>query len=467
MLLSPRHARLRAEAGATFALALPLVAGQVLTILMNVVDTMLAGRLGTRVLAAVAMGYQVWVLVILIVIGVMLSVPPSVAQLDGAGRRDAVGALYRQSLWLALALGTLLLLGVRLGGAWLLALARVAPEIVPDALEFLNAIAWGAPALALFFAAKGFSEGLLLTRPAMYFSALALAVLVPLAWALMYGRLGLPALGAQGAGIAHAAVLWIEALAFMAYIGRRRHYAALQPYARLDPPDPAALGGLLRLGVPMGVSIFMEGSLFVATALLVGSLGEVPAAAHQIAINVASVAFMLPLGIAMATTVRVGNAVGRRDAEGVAWAVRAALLLVLATQAVSLLLMLCFGRPIARAYTDDEAVIGMATALLLLAGVFQLPDGIQALYNGALRGLKDTLLPAIITTLAYWGVGLTGGVWIGLLRDGGPQGFWVGLILGLSAAALLLGWRYTRLSRRLRTNGIPEDLAEAARAEPI
>ncbi|MBP8176930.1 MAG: MATE family efflux transporter, partial [Xanthomonadales bacterium] len=208
MLLSPRHARLRAEAGATFALALPLVAGQVLTILMNVVDTMLAGRLGTRVLAAVAMGYQVWVLVILIVIGVMLSVPPSVAQLDGAGRRDAVGALYRQSLWLALALGTLLLLGVRLGGAWLLALARVAPEIVPDALEFLNAIAWGAPALALFFAAKGFSEGLLLTRPAMYFSALALAILVPLAWALMYGRLGLPALGAQGAGIAHAAVLW-------------------------------------------------------------------------------------------------------------------------------------------------------------------------------------------------------------------------------------------------------------------
>ena len=134
---------------------------------------------------------------------------------------------------------------------------------------------------------------------------------------------------------------------------------------------------------------------------------------------------------------------------------------------LSLLLMLCFGRPIARAYTDDEAVIGMATALLLLAGVFQLPDGIQALYNGALRGLKDTLLPAIITTLAYWGVGLTGGVWIGLLRDGGPQGFWVGLILGLSAAALLLGWRYTRLSRRLRANGIPEDLAEAARAEPI
>jgi multidrug resistance protein, MATE family len=109
----------------------------------------------------------------------------------------------------------------------------------------------------------------------------------------------------------------------------------------------------------------------------------------------------------------------------------------------------------------------MATALLLLAGLFQLPDGIQALYNGALRGLKDTLLPAIITTLAYWGVGLTGGVWIGLLRDGGPQGFWVGLILGLSAAALLLGWRYTRLSRRLRASGIPEDLAEAARAEPV
>jgi MATE family multidrug resistance protein len=467
MPLSPRHARLRAEAGATFVLALPLVVGQVLTILMNVVDTMLAGRLGTRVLAAVAMGYQVWVLVILVVIGVMMAVPPSVAQLDGAGRRDEVGALYRQSLWLALALGTVLLLGVRFGGAWLLEVAGVAPAIVPDALAFLNAIAWGAPALALFFAAKGFSEGLLLTRPAMYFSALGLVLLAPLAWALMYGRLGLPAFGAEGAGIAHAAVLWVEALAFMVYVGRRRHYAALRPYARFDPPGLAALGGLLRLGVPMGVSIFMEGSLFVATALLVGSLGEVPAAAHQIAINVASVAFMLPLGIAMATTVRVGNAVGRRDVEGVAWAVRAAMVLVLATQVFSLVLMLGFGRPIARAYTDDEAVIGMATALLLLAGVFQLPDGVQALYNGALRGLKDTLLPAIITTLSYWGVGLSGAVWIGLVRDGGPQGFWIGLIMGLSAAALLLGWRYTRLSRRLRAAGIPAELAEAARADPI
>lgn len=461
-----RHARLRREAGATFVLALPVVAGQVLTILMNVVDTMLAGRLGTRVLAAVAMGYQVWVLVILIVIGVMLAVPPSIAQLDGAGRREEVGAIFRQSLWLALALGAALLLGVRFGGASLLAVAGVAPAIVPDALAFLDAIAWGAPALALYFAAKGFSEGLQLTRPAMYFSALGLAVLAPLAWALMYGRLGLPALGAQGAGIAHAAVLWIQALAFLLYIGRRRHYAALRPYARFDAPHAAVLGGLLRLGVPMGISIFMEGSLFVATALLVGSLGEVPAAAHQIAINVASVSFMLPLGIAMATTVRIGNAVGRRDPEGVAWAARAALALVLATQVVALVLMLACGRAIARAYTDDEAVIGMATALLVLAGLFQLPDGIQALYNGALRGLKDTLLPAVITTLSYWGVGLAGGVWIGLLRGGGAQGFWVGLILGLSAAALLLAWRFTRLSRRLRAHGVPAELAAAARAEP-
>ena len=443
-----RHARLRREAGATFVLALPVVAGQVLTILMNVVDTMLAGRLGTRVLAAVAMGYQVWVLVILIVIGALLAVPPSIAQLDGAGRREEVGATFRQSLWLALALGTALLLGVRFGGASLLAVAGVAPVIVPDALAFLDAIAWGAPALALFFAAKGFSEGLQLTRPAMYFSALGLAVLAPLAWALMYGRLGLPALGAQGAGIAHAAVLWIQALAFLLYIGRRRHYAALRPYARLDAPHVAVLGGLLRLGVPMGVSIFMEGSLFVATALLVGSLGEVPAAAHQIAINVGSITFKGALGLAEATTVRVGYAVGAREPVAMRRAALAGFLIVVSMQSLTGIAMLFGNHAIASVYTQDAAVVALAANLLLFAAAFQLSDGVQVVAGAALRGLKDTRVPMLLTAFAYWGVGMSLGATLGFGLGWGPQGMWCGLVAGLTVAATLLSLRFRWLARR-------------------
>ena len=472
-----RAARMRAEAGASLRLALPIVAGQLLAVALNVIDTILAGHLGTTVLAAVAMGYQIWVLVLLVVLGTMLAVTPAIAQLDGAGRRDETGALFRQAVWLALMLGIGLLAGVRFGGAALLAAAGVSPEILPDGLAFLRAIAWGAPALALFFAVRNFSEGLSLARPTMYFSALGVVVLLPLAYALMYGRLGAPRLGAAGAGYAHAITLWVQAGAFFAYVARRRHYQVARPFVRWDPPDARAIGGLLGVGVPMGFAIIMEGGLFVAVALMAGSLGEVPAAAHQIAINVASVTFMLPLGIAMATTVRVGNAVGRGDAAGVAWAALAGLALTLVCQLLSIGVMLGLPHAISRIYTTDAAVIALAVSLIGYAALFQLSDGIQALANGALRGLKDTLVPAILTLVAYWVIGFPLSRWLGLPpgeghvpvadtvfaalglpRGLGAPGLWAGFIAGLSAAALLLTLRFTLKARRLY---------HASRAAPV
>ncbi len=466
---APRAARMRAEAGASLRLALPIVIGQLLTVALNVIDTLLAGHLGTAVLAAVAMGYQVWVLVLLVILGTMLAVTPAIAQLDGAGRRGETGAVFRQALWLALALGIALLVAMRAGGAALLGATGVAPEILPDALAFLRAIAWGAPALALFFAVKNFSEGLSLARPTMYFSALGVVVLAPLAYALMYGRWGAPALGAAGAGYAHAITVWVQVGAFFAYVALRRHYRPAQPFARLDPPDLREIGELLRVGVPMGIAIIMEGGLFVAVALMAGSLGAVPAAAHQIAINVASVTFMLPLGIAMATTVRVGNAVGRGDASGVAWAALAGLALTLVCQFISIAVMLGLPRAIAGAYSTDDAVILLAVSLIGYAAVFQLSDGIQALANGALRGLKDTAVPAAITVVAYWVVGFPLSRWLGfpsgragmplmdpmfaalgLPRGLGAPGLWIGFIAGLTVAAALLTLRFALRTRALQ-----------------
>lgn len=445
---SPRQ-RLSAEIGATFVLALPIVAGQLFSVALNVVDTMLAGGLGTHVQAAVAMGTQAWVVVLLIVIGVLLAVTPTVAQLDGAGARAAAGAVFRQALMLALALGAVL--GLLLAQAEpLLRFANVDAAIVPEAVAFMRAIAWGAPALALYFACKNFSEGLSLTRPSMYFGALGVVVLLPVAWALMYGRLGLPALGAAGAGWAHAITLWVQALAFLAYLALRRHYREARPFAAFEPPNLREIAALLKIGVPMAFSVCMEGGLFVATSLMAGSLGAVAAASHQVAINVASVTFMLPFGIAMATTVRVGNAVGRGDGPGVARAGAGGLALVLGCTALSILAMTAFAHAIVDAYTDDAAVLALGTALLAYAAWFQLPDGIQALANGALRGLKDTVVPALVTLIAYWGIGFPVGWWLGLQRGLGAPGLWIGFIAGLTAAALLLGFRFVRLARRAR-----------------
>jgi MATE family multidrug resistance protein len=447
MLHETRMQRLRREIGRTFVLALPLVVGQLLTIAMNVTDTVLAGHLGTDVLAAVSMGYNAWILALLIVIGVLMAVPPAVSQLDGAGRRAEIGFVFRQAVWLALALGVVLFVALRCSEP-LLRKAGVSEAIVPRSMEFLGAISWGAPALALFFTCRNTSDGLSLTRPTMYVSALGAVLLLPVARVLMYGELGVPALGAAGAGYAHASVLWVMALAYLAILARGSGYRAARLFERFDPPSWPAIGRLLRVGVPMGITIFMEGSLFVATAWIVGSFGEIAASAHAVALNVASFTFMVPLGIAMATTVRVGNAVGRGDGPGVGWAGAAGFALALAAQCVAALTLLFFPRAIAGLYSTDAAVIALATTLLGYAAIFQLSDGAQALFNGALRGLEDTIVPAWITAFAYWGVGFTLGWYLGRHRGEGPTGMWQGLVAGLTAAAVLLMARFVWNARR-------------------
>lgn len=453
--------RIRREMGHTAWLALPIIIGQVLSVAMNFIDTVLAGKLSTSVLAAVAMGYQVWVIALLIVIGLMLAITPTVAQLDGARRRSEVGSVFRQALWLALGVGVLLGWGLCQAKPLLVA-AGVAPAVIPEAMGFLRSIAWAAPALALIFACKNMSEGMSLPRPTAYFGLLGVVLLLPTAYALMYGKWGFAAQGARGAGIAHALALWVQALCFLAYVWRRPHYREMRLFARFEWPKPRVLGELLRLGIPMGTALFMEGSLFVTVALLMGSLGETAAGAHAIAINVASITFMVPLGLSMATTVRVGNAVGRRDPTGILWAAGGGMLLMLLTQTVSAGLLIGLSGPIAGVYTHDAAVSALAVVLLRFAAWFQFSDGIQVLANGALRGLKDALAPALITIVAYWAIGFPMGWWLGIEKGFGAEGLWTGLIIALSAAALLLLVRFLLLSRRLFRGGIPEHLAREA-----
>jgi MATE family multidrug resistance protein len=415
---------------------------------MNIVDTALAGRHGPVTLAAVGIGSAIWSVVILVSIGVLMAVPPTVAQLNGAGRRGEIGAVFRQSLWLALALGVGLI-GVVRAGALALAPMGIAPEAQPEAVAFLAAISWGAPALALYFCLRNLSEGVAWTKPAMVFGIAGLFLLVPLGWALMFGA----GLGAAGLGYAVATTLWCQAAALATYLWHSPRFADLGLFVRFEPPRWRPIRDLLKLGLPMGVSVFMEGSLFVATALLIGQLGTTQIAAHQIAILVASLCFMVPLGVAMATTVRVGHAVGAGDRSGVRWAAAAGYSLAMLAQTISAVVLVFAAGALAALFTKDPAVIALATLLMAYAAVFQYPDGLQALSAGALRGLKDTRVPMFITVLAYWGLGLPLGYWLGLVKGGGAPGLWTGLILGLSAAATLLGWRFWRLSRRAVPEG--------------
>lgn len=447
------------ELSATGVLALPLILGQLSATAMNVVITLLAGHLDAPTLGAVAIGTSIWTLAIVAAIGVMMALPPSVAQLHGAGRRDQVAALFHQAIWLAMGLGVALLVALRIGGPLLLRLIGIDSGLTVGGTAFLHGVSWGAPALAMFFACRGLSEGLGLTRPTMYFGVLGLTCLAPLGFMLMHGKWGMPPMGPYGAGLAVACVLWIQLVAFAIYLRYRHHYADLQLARHWRRPDRQQIAVLLHLGLPMGITVFMEASLFVAVALVIGRLGADIVSSHQIALNVASVAFMVPLGLAMATTIRVGHAVGRDDWPGVRRVAGAGFALTMVAQCLSASALLLGSQHIARLYTNDAQVIALAAQLLVLGAIFQISDGVQVAANGALRGLKDTRIPMLLTVVAYWFVGMPFGMWLTFQHGLGARGMWMGLILGLTVAAILLPWRFLRLTR---LPGSAQDITERA-----
>ncbi len=443
----PNVPRFADEVRTSAVLAAPLVVGHFSTGLIGFVDAVLAGHHGTTTLAAVSIGTALFWLPMMIPMGTLMALPAAVSQLDGANRRDEIGPLFRQSLWLGVALG-LLLFGFLTLAVHALEPMGIAADIRPGAADFLLGIRWGVPALTLYYCLRYLSDGMHWTWPTMVLGFGGLLLLVPLGYVLTFGKLGVPELGAGGLGIASSIMLWVQMLVFALYLSRSTRFAPLALFARVDAPHWPTLRRLLGTGLPIGVTILLEGSLFIVTALLIGRLGGVPAAAHQIAINVASLCFMIPFGVAEATTVRVGNAVGRGlGAAGVRRAAFAGLALVLATQTLSGLVLLLWHDGIVALYTRDAAVAGIATTLVLLAAAFQFPDGVQVLSGGALRGLKDTRMPMLLAACAYWGVGMSLGAGLGLGLGWGPIGMWIGLIAGLTVAAVLLGGRFLRSSR--------------------
>jgi MATE family multidrug resistance protein len=407
----------------------------------NVIDVMLAGHLGAHVLGAVSVGANLWGLALMAMVGVMFAVSPNVAQLDGAGRRGETGVVFRQALWLGLGLGMLMLVLVFFPGPLLLAASGLDPAIVRDATGFLRAASFGAPALCLYLACRGLSEGLSLPRPPLLVSAASLVVMLPLGYLLMY-RLGL---GAVGSGLTGAVICWVQLCGLATWLRLDHRYRGIGIGVVHGPrgPDARAIAALLRLGLPIAFSVLMEVGMFTAA-----TFGDAAVASHQIALTVSAVAFMIPLGMGMAVTVRVGNAVGRGDPALVRRAGFAGVVLTLVTQAVSCAVLLTLPGPIAGLYTGDPVVLAGAVSLLGIAAIFQVSDGIQVVSNAALRGLKDARLPMLITGFAYWGVGLPLGWYLAFAGGLRVVGMWIGLVAGLSVAALLLLARFHVLSAR-------------------
>lgn len=445
----PLWPRLRAEWTALARLGVPLIVHNLATMGMQTTDTIMAGRLSARDLAGVAVGGSLWMPVFIFILGVLMALPPIVAHLYGARREAEIGCYVRQGAWLAMlaALAGMVLLW---NARPLLAALGIEAEVIPLAAGYLRAISWGLPALCLYQVLRFASEGIGHTRPMLFIATAGLLLNIPANYVFMYGALGLPRLGAVGCGYASALVMWFMLALLVWYVRTQPLYRPLAIFARGEWPRAAAQRELLALGLPIGIGIFMEGSLFAAVALIMGTLGTTVVAAHQIAINFASIMFMVPLSLAMATTVRVGHAAGAGDGVQARFAGSSGIALCGAFMALSALGMVLLRDVIASAYTRDAEVAALAARLLVMAAIFQLSDGLQVSGAGALRGLKDTSVPAIITVIAYWGVGLPLAWYLGVERALGPPFVWAGCIAGLTVAAVLLNWRFWHISRQGR-----------------
>ncbi|MBB3103639.1 MATE family efflux transporter [Azomonas macrocytogenes] len=443
--------RLRSELRALIALATPIMIAQLAGTAMGFADTLMAGQVGAKDLAAVALGNSLWLPVFLLMNGTLLATTLSVARYFGKNHSERIGPLVRQAAWLGIVIGSLCT-ALLWNAQPILHLMQIEDSLSALTIAYLRALACGFPAMALYQVLRCLSDGLGHSRPGMVTGICGLLLNIPLNYCLIHGKLGLPAMGAVGCGWATAWAMLFMLGGMLFWVRYADYYRPCRLFQRFDWPSWPHLGRLLSIGLPIGVAILAEVSVFSVIALLVAGLGEAPVAGHQVTLSVTSVVFMIPLSLGMAVTVRVGQALGRQAPGDALFIAKVGMGTALCYAGVSASCIALLSERIASLYTSDPQIIAVASGLLLLAALFQFSDGLQITAAGALRGYQDTRMIMLLTLIAYWGIGLPIGAILGLTDwfgpASGPYGLWQGLIVGLSCAALLLGMRLSHRARR-------------------
>ncbi len=432
---------------AMLRLALPVAAVQLGIMAMGVVDTIMVGHLSPAALAAVALGNLYFFIAGIFGQGTLMALDPVIAQAVGARDEEAISRALQRGLVLALAL-TILTCATFVPVEWVFRFLRQPPEVIPDAASYVRIAIPGVFPFYAFIVFRQSLQAMHRVAPVLWTVLLANLLNAGLNWVFIYGNLGSPALGVAGSSIATSVSRWAMALAVLSISGR-------QVWHHLTPWRPetlaiAPLRRMLRLGLPIGVQYMLEYGAFAAAALLMGVLGTTQMAAHQIAINLASFTFMVPLGVSTATAVLVGHAIGAGNEEQARRSAVAGIFIGASFMCASALVFHFFPTVLARLYTGNVDVIVLAAMLIPIAGVFQVFDGIQAVAAGVLRGIGDTHAPAIINVVGFWLIGLPVSWVLAFRLGGGAVGLWWGIVAGLAAVALiLLGRVRVRLGRTM------------------
>ena len=437
-----------AELRPLWRIAWPLLIAQSAQIGTGVVDTLMAGNYGDIDLAAIAVGFNIWLPLYLIILGMLFACSAIVAQDFGAGRMERVRSFLPQGLWVAVALSAVMT-PLCLNSNIAIALLGLPEETAAKTSAYVSRVGLGFPALGIFMAFRYHTQGLGITAPFAFASVVGFIANVPLNYMLIFGAWGAPELGAEGCGLATAASMWISTLIILLYVLTARSLQPYLPNRWFEGPDWGRINEILVVGFPVGLTFFLETSVFSAITLLIATLGDTAVAAHQIAINVWDVFYipMISVGSAMAT--RMGHAIGARNAHGVRMALRvgAALSTLIGLLAMSLLLL--FPDAIIGAYSQSQDIRDLALRLLRLAALFIMIDVVQIVGSFVLRAYKETRFPFIVVTLSYWGLALPLGYLLAIhWGDGSPDGtvdFWYATILGIAVAAALITWRVKRI----------------------
>jgi MATE family multidrug resistance protein len=437
--------------------AWPILIAQLLSMTMMVADTLIAGHYGTADLAGVAIGSSYYISVVMLLTGTLQAVAPTVAHHVGARRQQAIGPALQQGFWLALLLavpGVALLLSP----GYLLKLAAVPPEAAAKAADYLAATAIGLPAVLFYRTFYAFNNAVGRPRVLMAISAIATSAHVPLAWALTNGKLGFAPLGGTGCGVSTALVNWLACACGLAYLVLNRAYRPYRIFHAWQPPQAKALGQLLRLGLPMGLSTFIDISSFTLIAILAARIGTETVAGHRVIANFTGMIYMLPLSLSIATMVLVGQSAGAQDWRRAGRTARLGMMLALGFALLIGALLWVLREPLVSLSSADPAVQAVALGLVIYLLLYQCFDGLQTVAAHALRGYKVTLLPMVVHTFCFWGIGLTGGYWLSFhapWRAAAPSvaGFWEACVLATIAATVLFGTMLRGVARRHVSEG--------------
>ena len=450
---APTRARLwRAELAETVRLALPMALIQLGQNAMMTTDLALIGRLGDAALAAAALAHTVLFAAFTIGMGLVSAVAPLAAQAYGAREPRLVRRALRVGLWAAFMLGVPVTL-VQLWGEEILIALGQAPEAAALASRYLAGMAWAILPAWVFIALRNFMGAVNRPGPALWITLVAIPVNAGLAYVLIYGGFGVPALDLMGAGLA-TALVDVGMCTAAIWIAYTRHpFKKYRVLGGVWRPDWRLLAKLVAIGLPISGALLLEYGLFAAAALLMGRISTSAVAAHQIALQVAAMLYMVPFGIATAAAVRVGQAVGRCDFAGTRRAGFVALGLALAFMAAMTLIVALTRHAIPVLFLGAETpqsadTFALAATLLVLAASFFLTDGAQTAAGGALRGLNDTRVPLLFSAASFWAVGFVSSYWLGFPMGLGAIGVWIGLSLGTAVYAALLVWRFHSLTAR-------------------